>query len=260
MKLLISPAKKMRVERDFLPPETQPVLLERSAQLLAYLRTLSLPELKKLLACNETLAQDAYGNFQAMCLEQGETPAVFAYDGIQYKYMAPGLFTQNQLDYIRDHLRILSGFYGVLRPFDGVSPYRLEMQAKVKTGFCQNLYQFWGDSLGESLLHEDPVLVNLASEEYAKGVRPYVKGKARFVTCVFGEETQPGKFVEKGVYVKMARGEMVRFAAERSVETPEELQEFDRLGYQFAPELSQEETYVFCRKPAKPGTRSRKKS
>ena len=109
-------------------------------------RGLPLPELKRLLACNDALAQEAYRNFRAMELDRGETPALFAYDGIQYKYMAPGLFTQEQLDYVKEHLRILSGFYGVLRPFDGVSPYRLEMQAKLKADFCRNLYEFWGDS------------------------------------------------------------------------------------------------------------------
>ena len=235
MKLLISPAKKMRVEADFLPPQSQPPFLEKSAQLLEYLRGLSLSELKRLLACNESLAQEAWRNFRSLDLENGQTPALLAYHGIQYQYMAPGLFTQEQLDYVGDRLRILSGFYGVLRPFDGVSPYRLEMQARMKTSFCKSLYDFWGDSLGNFLAAEDSVLVNLASEEYAKAVRSAIKGKARFITCVFAEEPEPGKLVEKGVYVKMARGEMVRFAAERQLQTPEELQAFNRLGYSFAP-------------------------
>ena len=133
------------------------------------------------------------------------------------------------------------------RPYDGVSPYRLEMQAKVKAPFCKNLYDFWGDSLGEFLLQEDSVLVNLASEEYAKAVRPAVAGKGRFVTCVFAEEPEPGRLVEKGVYVKMARGEMVRFAAEHNVQSPEGLQGFSRLGYAFDPQRSTEDTYLFCR-------------
>ena len=212
-----------------------------------YLRGLPLEKLKTLLACNDSLAQQAFANFQALNLDHGLTPALLAYEGIQYKYMAPGVFTQEQLDYVGDHLRILSGFYGVLRPFDGVSPYRLEMQAKLNAPFCKNLYDFWGPSLGDFLVEEDPVLVNLASEEYAKAVRPYVKGRGRFVTCVFAEESPGGKLVEKGVYVKMARGEMVRFAAENGLAAPEDLRRFDRLGYRYEPSLSQEDTYVFCR-------------
>lgn len=145
------------------------------------------------------------------------------------------------------HLRILSGFYGVLRPFDAVSPYRLEMQAKLPTAKGKNLYDFWGNSLGELLLQEDSVFVNLASEEYAKAVRPLLREQARFVTCVFAEEPEPGKLVEKGVYVKMARGEMVRFAAETGAQSPEELCEFNRLGYSFDANLSGKDTYVFRR-------------
>ena len=248
MKLLISPAKKMRAE-DFLPPRTQPPLLEKSSQLLDYVRGLSLPQLKRLLACNESLAQEAFENFRAMELGRGTTPALLAYDGIQYKYMAPGVFTQAQLEYVGEHLRILSGFYGVLRPFDGVSPYRLEMQAKVKAPFCKNLYDFWGDSLGEFLLQEDSVLVNLASEEYAKAVRPAVAGKGRFVTCVFAEEPEPGRLVEKGVYVKMARGEMVRFLAEAAAESPEALSAFDRLDFHYCPERSSPGHPVFLKAP-----------
>ena len=133
MKLLISPAKKMRDGGDSLPPETVPGLLEKSAQLLDYLRDLSLPELERLLACNDRLASQANEQFHTMDLRRGDTPALLAYDGIQYKYMAPGVFTEKQFHYVKAHLRTLSGLYGVLRPFDGVSPYRLEMQAKVKT-------------------------------------------------------------------------------------------------------------------------------
>ena len=241
MKLLISPAKKMRDGGDSLPPETVPGLLEKSAQLLDYLRGLSLPELKRLLACNDGLASQAYEQFHTMDLHRGDTPALLAYDGIQYKYMAPGVFTEEQFHYVKAHLRILSG----------VSPYRLEMQAKVKTSFCKNLYDFWGDSLGQYLLGEDDTFVNLASEEYAKAVCPALQGKARFVTCVFAEEPEPGKLVEKGVYVKMARGEMVRFAAENHVSAPEGLQGFQRLGYTFAPQLSNHQQYVFRREGPK---------
>lgn len=246
MKLLISPAKKMRVERDFLPPETCPALLDRSALLLEHLRSLPLPELKRLLACNDALAQEAYRNFRAMELDRGETPALFAYDGIQYKYMTPGLFTQEQLDYVKEHLRILSGFYGVLRPFDGVSPYRLEMQAKLKTDFCASLYDFWGEDL-ERQLDGEGVLLNLASAEYSRSVLPHLPPGIRVITPIFGERNGAERVVEKGVYVKMARGEMVRFLAEQGTDEPDALTEFDRLGFRCCSELSTPERQVFLR-------------
>lgn len=146
MRLLISPAKKMR-EEDFLAPAGEPLFLHRAGRLLEALRAMSYPELKKLLACNDAIAQVNYQRYQAMDLARAFTPALLAYEGIQYQYMAPGLFTQPQFDYVKEHLRILSGFYGLLRPLDPVTPYRLEMQAKLAIDGCKNLYQFWGDAL-----------------------------------------------------------------------------------------------------------------
>ena len=247
MKILISPAKKMRTDTDTLSPQALPAFLPETERLLSTLRSLSRQELKQLWRCSDAITDLNVERLARMELGKGLTPALLSYQGIQYQYMAPGVFTQAQLEYVGEHLRILSGFYGVLRPFDGVSPYRLEMQAKVKAPFCKNLYDFWGDSLGEFLLQEDSVLVNLASEEYAKAVRPAVAGKGRFVTCVFAEEPEPGRLVEKGVYVKMARGEMVRFAAEHNVQSPEGLQGFSRLGYAFDSQRSTGDTYLFCR-------------
>ena len=172
---------------------------------------------------------------------------VLAYDGIQYQYMAPQLFTAEQFAYVEAHLRILSGLYGVLRPFDGVTPYRLEMGARLKTPFRKSLYDFWGDGLYRTLTADGTdTLVNLASEEYARAVRPWISPPVRWIHVVFGE-LDGKRLVEKGVYVKMARGEMVRFLAERGAETPEAMKDFDRMGYAYAPECSDDTTYVFLR-------------
>ena len=236
MKLLISPAKKMREDGDFLAPRQAPALLERAAVLAEWLRGLDYTALKKLLR-----------RFQEMDLRRPGTPALLSYDGIQYQYMAPHLFTRPQFEYAETHLRILSGFYGVLRPFDGVLPYRLEMGARCRTPFCKNLYDFWGDSLYQTLTSGgEDTLLNLASAEYAKAVRPWVTPPVRWIDVTFGEADR-GKVVEKGVYVKMARGEMVRFLAERDAETPEAAQDFDRLGYRFSPAHSTAASYVFLR-------------
>ena len=131
-----------------------------------------------------------------MDLRQGLSPALFSYRGIQYQYMAPGVFTDRELNWVSQSLRILSGLYGLLRPFDGGAPYRLEMQAKLRTDFCPDLYRFWGDSLGRRLTRESDLVLNLASEEYARAVVPHLKG-VRCVTPVFGELLH-GRVVEKG--------------------------------------------------------------
>ena len=246
MRIIISPAKKMREDVDSLPPRGLPALLGETERLLAHLRGLSLPELKKLLSCNDQLAQLNYQRYQTMDLGRRLTPALLAYEGIQYRYMAPGVFSQGALDYVEDHLRILSGFYGVLRPFDGVTPYRLEMGARLKTGFCKDLYDFWGEKLAAAL---DPggVVLDLASGEYSRAVIPHLPAGTRVITPIFGELRADGKVAEKGVYVKMARGEMVRFLAERGAEDPEAVTAFEGLDFRYCPQRSRADRPVFLR-------------
>ena len=122
MKIIISPAKKMNIDTDSLAPETSPVFLDETKILLEWLRTLSYEELKKLWNCNDRIASQNDERVRHMDLEKGLTPAILSYEGIQYQYMAPQVFEQTSLDYVQEHLRILSGFYGMLRPFDGVTP------------------------------------------------------------------------------------------------------------------------------------------
>ena len=129
---------------------------------------------------------------------------------------------------------------------DGVTPYRLEMQAKAKIGGSKDLYEYWGDKLYREVRDESGVIINLASKEYAKCIEKYLTPKDTCITCIFGELAGK-RIVQKGVYAKMARGEMVRFMAEHAVEEPEELKKFDRLGYRFQEELSSPEEYVFLK-------------
>lgn len=191
MKLIISPAKKMNVDTDTMEIRGLPRFLDRTRLLCDWLKTMSYDQLKALWRCNDAIASLNYERLQHMELEERLTPAVLAYEGIQYRYMAPHLFSWEQFDYLDRHLRILSGFYGVLRPFDGVTPYRLEMGARLKTEGARDLYAFWGD--------------------------------------------------------KLARGQMVRWMAERAVTRAEELQEFRDLGYRFLPERSHPGRYVFLK-------------
>lgn len=247
MLAILSPAKRMKTE-DCLAPRTEPMFLARTEQLLGVLRGMTLPQLQTLLQCNDDIARRSWRQYQTMDLRAGLSPAVLSFDGIQYQYMAPGVFDDRCFDYIERHVRILSGFYGLLRPFDGVTPYRLEMQARLRTDFCTDLYDFWSDGPCRALLRETDTIVNLASGEYSRLIRRHLPKGARFVTCTFGEQ-QGGRVVEKGVYVKMARGEMVRFMAENHMQRPEELRSFDRLGFVFQPALSDESRLVFVAPP-----------
>ena len=244
MKIIISPAKKMRVDTDFLAPQQLPAFLHQAEVLKDYLQMLPYGKLKHLLQCNDKIAGLNYERYQTMDLTHHLTPAILAFDGIQYQYMAPQVFKESAFHYIEKHLRILSGFYGLLRPLDGVVPYRLEMQAK--PDFCGNLYAYWKDLPAKKLLENETVIVNLASKEYSRVVEKYLPKGVSYVTCIFGQLIN-GKIIEKGVYVKMARGEMVRFLAENNITNVKDIPHFNGLGYTFRPELSTKESYVFIK-------------
>ena len=184
--------------------------------------------------------------FEQLNLYKELTPAIFAYSGFQYSCLAPKTFTEPQLEYLQEHLRILSGFYGILRPLDGVTPYRLEMQAKLKVDGKKDLYEFWGDSLAKELFSQPDCVINLASKEYSICISRYLREPISMITCVFGEK-KGEKIIEKGTLCKMARGEMVRYLAEIQAEKPEQMKQFCRLGYHFSKEDSTDTKYVFLK-------------
>ena len=244
MRIIISPAKKMKVDTDSLSWKAFPAFLENAEELSEELRKRSYSELKSLWKCNDAIAEQNFQRLQNTDLRSRLTPAILAYEGIQYRYMSPGVFTDRAFEYIQERLRILSGLYGILKPFDGVIPYRLEMQAKLQIGECKDLYSYWGSRIANQLFSETECVVNLASKEYSMCVSKYIKPENRLVTCIFGEE-QKGKIVEKGTLCKMARGEMVRFMAEQQIDDISKIKMFDRLNYRFSEEHSNEDNYVF---------------
>ena len=237
MRIIIAPAKKMVVDTDSFTVDDLPLFLERAERLKAALQSMSPKELQSLWKCNDAIAELNIERLGQMDLRRNLTPAILSYEGIQYRYMAPGVMEAAHLDYLREHLRILSGFYGLLRPFDGVTPYRLEMQAKLAVDGCRDLYRFWGGCLARQLASETDFVLNLASKEYSRAVEPHLPGTVRFVSCTFGE-WKDGKIVEKGTMCKMARGQMVRWLAENQIENPEDLRSFDQMGYQFCLSIS----------------------
>lgn len=264
LRIIISPAKKMNVIDDYFFQLTTPVFLEQTKRLHASLLKMSPEELKKLWQCSDKLASQNYERLHLFSLDKNLTPALLAYEGIQYQTMAPHIFSEKQWDYAAEHLRILSGFYGILKPTDGVIPYRLEMQAKFNPdaadyapanaigkqskSFDHTLYHFWKDRLYQELTSEvSPLtIVNLASAEYSKTILPYIEAPVSQVTCIFGEWND-GKVKMKGTQAKMARGEMVRWMSENQIENVQELRHFSRLNYQFREDLSSDTEYVFVK-------------
>jgi len=244
MKIIISPAKKMNEDTDSIEVTGMPGFINDAVILMHEMKSLSLSKGKALWKCNDKLAELNYKRYKDMALMSRLTPAVIAYEGLQYQHMAPKVLTTRALSYLSDHLRILSGFYGVLKPFDGVTPYRLEMQAKLSVNDCKDLYDFWGDRLYHSLVDDDRIIINLASKEYSQCIEKYITPKDRFITIEFGELVE-GKVKQKGTISKMARGDMVRFMAENNISDLNGLKDFQELGFAYSKELSSNSKYVF---------------
>lgn len=244
MKIILSPAKKMIVDSDSLAPSGVPEYLNQAEEILDWLKGQTYEALKNLWKCNDRIAGLNFERLEHMDLRHNLTPAVLAYEGIAYQYMAPTVFETGQYDYVQEHLRILSGFYGVLKPMDGVTPYRLEMQAKASVAGHKDLYELWGGRLYKAVRDDSGIIINLASREYSKCIERYLRERDRYITITFCEQAE-GKLVTKGTYAKMARGDMVRFMAEERLEDPVDIRKYNRLGYVFREELSTETEYVF---------------
>ena len=246
MKIIISPAMKMKVDTNAFAAKSQPQFLTQAKELSDFLKKCSFTQLKSIWGGSDRTTEEGQKQLAALDITEveGLTPAIISYSGIQYQYMAPDLFTAEALAYLQKNVRILSGLYGVLRPFDGVWPYRLEMKNKV-LGFREpNLYKYWGETLADNLFDKNDVVINLASKEYSKNIAPYLSGKRQMITIDF-QEQKNGQWKTVGVHAKMARGEMVRFISENELKQPEELQQFDDFGFQFVAEESTASRYVF---------------
>jgi cytoplasmic iron level regulating protein YaaA (DUF328/UPF0246 family) len=249
LKIVISPAKKMKYD-DAMDWGKLPLFIDRANEIRACLSEFSYESLKELWKGNDQIAMLNHERLQKMTLEANLTPAILAYEGIQYQYMAPHVFDKNQWKYVENHLAILSGFYGLLKATDGIIPYRLEMQAKLQMNENSNLYDYWNEAIYNALKQDCSVIVNLASKEYSKVIEKYLGGTVKMVTCVFGELSEVNgkmKVKTKATDAKMARGEMVRYMAEHNVQEVEQLKCFDRLSYTYSSARSSDGYYIFLK-------------
>ncbi|MBA4340657.1 MAG: peroxide stress protein YaaA [Methylibium sp.] len=258
MLYLLSPAKSLDYETA-VPPNvlkhaTEPQFLPQSAELIDVLRRKTPAEIATLMDLSEALSALNVGRYQAwepQFTDANSKPAVLAFNGDVYAGLEAGTLSLAQLKWAQQHLAILSGLYGVLRPLDRMQPYRLEMGTRLATPRGGTLYAFWGDLLAEHLnaraaAHQVPVIVNLASQEYfkaadRKALRP------RVIECQF-EDWKNGQFKIISFFAKRARGLMARFCVEHQIDTPAGLQGFDLEGYRYQPELSTPERLLFRRK------------
>lgn len=238
---------KMKEDNEGFPHQQLPTLLSDTQLLLDYFKSLDYGKLKTIWKCSDKLAELNYERVHSMDLNKNLTPAILAFQGLQYQYIAAQVFTYEELDYLEEHLRIVSGFYGILKPLDGVVPYRLEMKSKFKDWEFASLYDFWEDKVSQVIHSETDIILNLASKEYSQSVTKYLTDDTQVISCVFGEIID-GKVKQKGTLAKMARGEMVRFMAENQVKELEKIKKFNRLDYSFHPDLSDSKNFIFIKK------------
>jgi cytoplasmic iron level regulating protein YaaA (DUF328/UPF0246 family) len=257
MLFLLSPAKSLDYDTPVgALPHTLPGFLPQSAELIEVLRQKSPQQIAELMSLSDKLAGLNVARYEAWSPKfsaNNSKQAVLAFNGDVYEGLDAKTLKPAQLDWAQQHVCILSGLYGVLRPLDWMQPYRLEMGTALPTAQGKNLYQFWGSQIA-SYLNERaaadtvPVIVNLASEEYFKAVDKKAL-KPRVVNCVF-EELKAGKYKIISFMAKRARGLMVRYAIERKLSTVKQLESFQLEGYQFAPDVSEPDRLVFRRQPA----------
>jgi len=254
MLLLLSPAKSL----DFESPvavvgHSQPVFTAQAAELMGVLKQQAPQQVAALMQLSDALAALNVARYQAWSPRhtvRNARQAVLAFNGDVYDGLAARSLGTDALAWLQDHVCILSGLYGVLRPLDWMQPYRLEMGTALMTERGKDLYQFWGAQIADYLnkrLRADktPVVVNLASQEYFKSVDKKVL-KARVIDCVF-EDFKGGQYKIISFFAKRARGLMARFAATHTLTSPEQLKGFDLDGYAFAPTQSTTDRLVFRR-------------
>ncbi len=253
MLIVISPAKTLDYGGVDYPQFTQPAVLEQSQHLVDELRNYNQEQLSKLMKISDKLADlnyQRYLDFQTPFNPDNAKQALLVFKGDVYKGIRVEDYDEDDLAFAQDHLRILSGLYGILRPLDLMQPYRLEMGTKLKTKKGKNLYEFWGEQISELIDIEleketEPCLVNLASKEYFKSINTDAI-KARIINIDF-KENKSGTYKIIAIYAKKARGLMVDFVIRNRIENPELMKGFDSDGYIFNESLSTTDSWVFCR-------------
>ncbi|MBI1394291.1 MAG: peroxide stress protein YaaA [Alphaproteobacteria bacterium] len=254
MLILLSPAKNLNFDdAPGAPPATTPALLKDARELADVAKSLSRSRIKSLMGISQKLAELSYDRFQALkasAKAPGAKQAALAFNGDVYLGLEAGSLSADDLAFAQEHLRILSGLYGLLRPLDAIEPYRLEMGSKLKNPRGRDLYAFWGEKISREINkavadHADGAIVNLASKEYFGAVDPKAL-KGPVITPVFKEE-KDGKLRQLQFFAKRARGLMARWAIRNRIEDTARLKDFDVDGYAFSPDGSDDEAWLFTR-------------
>lgn len=246
MFFILSPAKNIiKSDKKFINIQ-KPKFKEEVFYLHDILKTYEPWELESIMKINPEIALKAFVDFQDFDFEKEGTPAVFAYNGLAFKNLNSSDFDLDDISFANEHLYILSAFYGILKACDGILPYRLDFNLKIKIE-GKNIYKFWGRKIYDELFKTNQPIINLSSSEYYKTITPYLKENDVFITVDF-LSFKKGKLRMTPTFAKMARGQMARFIIKNKIDDIESIKKFEYDGYEFEKSLSNNQRYVFIQK------------
>ncbi len=254
MLALLSPAKKLDTDADrAITKQTQPLFLDHAEELIDTMLALPPKKIKALMSLSDNLTAlnyERYQQFSTPFTPKNAQPAIVTFRGDTYTGLDVDTLSDEDITYAQQHVHILSGLYGLLRPLDLMQPYRLEMGTALTNPRGKNLYEFWGTTLTEACnksvaKHTNKTIISLASNEYIKAIQPKDL-KHGFITCHF-KEIKNGEPKTIGLFAKRARGAMARYMVQQRIETPDGLKDFDSDGYAFSKSLSDDANFVFTR-------------
>lgn len=246
---IISPAKNMRnIKLNNINPKTSVsnrYFTKETKEILQVLKSLSPFDIQSLMKVNEKIAFQSYAYFQDFNFGTEGVCGLLAYDGLVFKNIKSENFSKEDFIFANDHIKILDAFYGIVNPLDDILPYRLEMQYPIRID-DKNLYKFWDNKIYDKLYSEDNVIVNLASEEYAKAVRRFLREDDIFIDIDF-KINKNGKLKTLATLAKIARGQMIKYIVENRINNPEDLKNFNFDNYKFSHNLSTSRKFVFIK-------------
>lgn len=250
---IISPAKTLNFDSTLMSEKsTEPRFLVQCNELIEELKTKNSYEIMELMKVSKNIADLNIERFNKFKENDKVKQAIFAYNGQVYKSMNPANFSEKEIEFLQDHLRIISALYGILRPLDLIKEYRLEMSTKLKNSYGDNLYKFWNERITSALAeeiknHHEKTIINLASEEYSKSINlKKLREEYKILNIVF-KEKRNGEYKVIGMKAKTARGLMVSYIVKNHIDKVEEIKDFDIDEYSFNSKLSDEDKWIFTR-------------
>lgn len=246
MLIIISPSLTMQdVDMNF-EDLTIPNQIDKARNIVHKIKLLTYSEMKSVMGINDKLVELNKLRYDNIKFDNMGKPALLSYTGTVYKSIKANTFNRDEIEFCKNHLRILSGLYGVLKPYDSIYEYRLEMKTKIGVNGCKDLYEYFGRSIYEKIICEDREIINLCSGEYSKALIPYLTSEDRFITCTF--KIRRGDSLKTlSTDAKQTRGMMVNYIVKNNIQDRELLKEFNENGYSYDETLSSENEYIFLK-------------